>query len=174
MLKARASRLALAVVVLALAAFLAGLPAEAAAPKVAGSLRLSDATVAPAAPVTVSGNLPPRRARTVKLQHRVGGSWGVLATKKSTSTGAFSFKVTAPAAAGNRAYRVLAPAATLGGKRQPAVVTPVRTLTVVTMTAVTAGWRHACAVGSDHRAWCWGDNTYGELGDGTGATFDEG
>ncbi len=42
------------------------------------------------------------------------------------------------------------------------------------MTSVDAGWRHACAVGGDRRAWCWGDNTYGELGDGQGATFDEG
>jgi hypothetical protein len=33
--------------------------------------------------------------------------------------------------------------------------------------AVTAGLRHSCALDNTGTAWCWGDNTYGELGDGT-------
>lgn len=32
--------------------------------------------------------------------------------------------------------------------------------------ALTAGWRHACAAKRDGSVWCWGSNTYGELGDG--------
>jgi alpha-tubulin suppressor-like RCC1 family protein len=32
---------------------------------------------------------------------------------------------------------------------------------------VTAGLRHTCALDTDGAAWCWGDNTYGELGDGS-------
>ncbi|MEI8255019.1 MAG: hypothetical protein WCJ30_05040, partial [Deltaproteobacteria bacterium] len=32
---------------------------------------------------------------------------------------------------------------------------------------VVAGSTHACAVGSDAAAWCWGTNDQGELGDGT-------
>gem|GEM_PF-2254638 len=35
--------------------------------------------------------------------------------------------------------------------------------------AVAAGWYHSLAVSSDGTAWAWGENTYGTLGDGTGA-----
>jgi alpha-tubulin suppressor-like RCC1 family protein len=139
----------------------------------AGALSLSDARVAPGATVTLSGSLPPKRSRTVKLQRKSSGSWVTVTTKRSSSTGRFSFAQTAPAS-GQRVFRVLAPATTLSGKRYAAVATPSRTLTVVRIVRVDAGQYHACGVGSDGSAWCWGDNTYGELGDGTGASFDEG
>ena len=172
-MRARASSVTATIVAIAVAALAAVIPTAVAAPAVKGSLQLSDSTVLPSSPVSLSGSLPPRRSRTVKLQTKISGSWATLATKKSSAVGAFSFTATSPSAAGTRQYRVLAPVATLGGKRFAAVVTPTRTLTVVAVTAVDAGWHHACAVGSDHRAWCWGSNTYGELGDGQGATFDE-
>ena len=37
----------------------------------------------------------------------------------------------------------------------------------VTLTNVSAGFNYTCAVGSDTRVYCWGDNFFGELGDGT-------
>jgi alpha-tubulin suppressor-like RCC1 family protein len=32
---------------------------------------------------------------------------------------------------------------------------------------VTAGMYHTCGLGEDGRAYCWGRNGYGQLGDGT-------
>ena len=32
---------------------------------------------------------------------------------------------------------------------------------------ISAGAEHACGVASDGKAWCWGDGTNGQLGDGT-------
>lgn len=36
--------------------------------------------------------------------------------------------------------------------------------------ALTAGFNHTCALAEDGAAWCWGEGTDGQLGDGTGAT----
>ncbi len=146
-------------------------PTQATSPRaaqVAGTLRLSDGTVAPGDRISLTGEVPPGRARTVKLQTFRNGSWVVLATKQTSRRGGFRFSTTAPTRAGDRDYRVLAPATTLGDGRHGAVTTPSRTLTVVTMVDAVGGWRHSCALGSDHRAWCWGSNEFGELGDGTG------
>jgi alpha-tubulin suppressor-like RCC1 family protein len=46
------------------------------------------------------------------------------------------------------------------GGADAAAVTP-------TVTGVSAGPDHACAVASDRTVWCWGGNAYGQLGDGT-------
>jgi len=40
------------------------------------------------------------------------------------------------------------------------------TATALTFIHVSAGGTHSCAVSADHRAWCWGSNLRGQLGDG--------
>ena len=40
----------------------------------------------------------------------------------------------------------------------------------VTSTAISGGGRHSMAIGGDSKVYAWGDNTYGQLGDGTTIT----
>ena len=38
---------------------------------------------------------------------------------------------------------------------------------LTTFVQLSAGHRHTCAIASDNKAYCWGQNTYGQLGNGT-------
>lgn len=171
MRRSRTTWTAAAATVLAATSLLVTPTGSAVAPAVTGSLASSHETVGTGDAFTLRGSLPPRRSRTVRLQVRRSGSWESVATKQSSRRGAFRFTVTAPPRAAVRTYRVAAPATTIRGRRYPAVVTPTRAVTVVGTVAVDAGWQHACALGSDGSAWCWGDNTFGALGDGSTVSF---
>jgi alpha-tubulin suppressor-like RCC1 family protein len=55
------------------------------------------------------------------------------------------------------------------GSTENYITTPQKVSSLGTVTEVVLGAVHSCAIvrGSNSRAWCWGDNTYGQLGDGT-------
>ena len=44
---------------------------------------------------------------------------------------------------------------------------PVQVQGLMNAREVSAGANHTCAVDSSHAVWCWGDNSFGELGNGT-------
>lgn len=49
----------------------------------------------------------------------------------------------------------------------PCTVHPQRVRLNVTVTAVSAGYNHACALAADGTAYCWGNDSWGQLGRGT-------
>ncbi len=49
----------------------------------------------------------------------------------------------------------------------PCATTPVAVTGLTGATAISVGGYSACAIVSGGSVWCWGDNTYGELGNGT-------
>jgi alpha-tubulin suppressor-like RCC1 family protein len=50
---------------------------------------------------------------------------------------------------------------------EPCAVTPLAVTGGLRWTTLTAGDEHACGVAADGRAYCWGENRAGQLGDGT-------
>lgn len=46
-------------------------------------------------------------------------------------------------------------------------VSPTPVSTTIKFTSVTTGYLHTCAISDDRRAYCWGANNWGQLGNGT-------
>ena len=56
--------------------------------------------------------------------------------------------------------------------REPATITPPdSTSRGIRFSQISGGYSHSLAVGSDGNAYAWGDNQYGQLGNGTGASY---
>ena len=56
----------------------------------------------------------------------------------------------------------------LGGRvARPWPVEPVTPVQDEGWYSVEAGWLHTCGVRQDGTTWCWGNNEYGQVGDGT-------
>ena len=50
---------------------------------------------------------------------------------------------------------------------------PIKTQLSGVVTSVSSGWGHSCAIDDKGVAWCWGENTLGQCGDGTSDQVDE-
>ena len=59
------------------------------------------------------------------------------------------------------------PESCISGPGVPCSSTPVPVTAGINLSAVFAGRRHSCGVTSAGAAYCWGENVYGQLGDGT-------
>jgi alpha-tubulin suppressor-like RCC1 family protein len=55
----------------------------------------------------------------------------------------------------------------------PAAPSPVQMPPGVTFTDIAAGQVHSCALGSDGKAYCWGEDLFGQLGNGPGLTANQ-
>lgn len=61
--------------------------------------------------------------------------------------------------------------ATTGNQTSPSLVT--NPSGVTSWFAISAGYTHACGIGNNGYAYCWGADTFGELGNDTGVTSDQ-
>lgn len=80
-------------------------------------------------PVFIAGTFASRVKRPVTLQRYVGKRWARVTTGRTTSRGAYSFRVTAPAR--SAAFRVVAPRAKVGGTVRRSRISAVRRTAVV-------------------------------------------
>jgi hypothetical protein len=109
-------------------------PGESAPPPLRASFALTASPSPSIAGETLAltGRLSTSAARPVVLQNYTGGSWRKVTAKKSTSTGRFSFSVTAPAS--SRKYRVVATRTS----RYGAMTSATRTVTIVAQAGSTS------------------------------------
>ncbi len=129
---ARARRVCIVLAALAVVAGLTQAPA-AEAVTTSGTLTAKPGSVIAGEKVVLSGAVAPKLKRTVVLQRRSGSSWVKVAQKSSSTAGAFSFATVGGTT--TTKYRVLAPAATVGGRRYAATATPVRKVGTLDQTA---------------------------------------
>lgn len=132
---------------LALTASLIAPPlASAAAARI--SVDVGTGSVAAGETYVVKGRVSPAARRAVKVQSQRGKRWVTIAKGRSTRRGTYSVKVTAPSAPVTLKVRTLAPAARVGGRRLPRVVSATRTVRVhARSAAVTASGPSALVTG---------------------------
>jgi alpha-tubulin suppressor-like RCC1 family protein len=58
------------------------------------------------------------------------------------------------------------------GTKHPCSSVPVRVVSEFPAASLTTGSEHVCTLTPDGAAYCWGDNTFGQLGDGTTTSTD--
>src|SRR5262245_41844661 len=53
-----------------------------------------------------------------------------------------------------------------------AMPSQVEAAAALSLNQVSAGWSHGCGINANNRAFCWGQNLFGQLGDGTNTDHD--
>lgn len=153
----------LAPVLLTLLALLATTPSASSA--LAGDPKGPRQLVGPVVRVQASevahleGRLKNRPHSGVVLQRLSKHGWVGVRDARTDGDGAFHFRVTASSHVGSTKYRVVQ-----GSHRTE--TTKVRVVKAGRWRSLSAGASYTCGVRLDHSGWCWGRNTFGQLGTG--------
>lgn len=107
-------------------------------------------------------------ARQVQVQRRRGftAAWVAMTSGWTTLDGRYTAHMFAPA--GTWQFRLVVPATATG----LAAETGPRTVTVLRAETISAGHEHTCALDTTGKAWCWGRDQYGQLGNGGASQAD--
>ena len=121
---------------------------------------LLTATTAPASPTVARGTPAPTATTVVSLSTPPASTPTTVATLAATSTVVPTPAVSAPTP--RDAIPTRDPSRPISARSAP-----VTALGTTTWMSIAAGWSHTCAITTTNRAYCWGYNGYGQLGDGT-------
>lgn len=125
--------------------------------------------------VTFTGTAKPfATGQKVTLQRATatGNAWSTVANGTVSKSGTFTLADTPTAGTWRyRAQVARSTSAWIASSLSPAVtVTPVSPAPAVDWKQISAGSVHTCGVKIDGTLWCWGDNHFGEVGNGTSST----
>ncbi len=112
------------------------------------------------------------RSLLLQISENGGASWDTVAVTEGDASGDSPVEYDTPSSAGTYHYRTFAESTNISGEKSG---TPIEVtisdcgvaIVPKKLPLVRAGGVHSCLLDLNGEAWCWGENTYGAVGDGT-------